>query len=57
MAPMSPILPTVRNLLFAATTAALSLNPVGFTSANLIDFVYPLITLFLLTVIFRKDFA
>jgi hypothetical protein len=31
--------------------------PQGFSVFNLVEFAYPLITLFLLNVIFRKDFA
>lgn len=35
----------------------LGLMPIAFTINGLIGFVYPLITLFLLNVIFRKDFT
>ena len=41
----------------AGITLELALMPVAFTISGLIGFVYPLITLFLLNVIFRKDFT
>jgi hypothetical protein len=39
-----------------AIVAEIALAPRGFTIASLIDFAYPLITVYLLNVVFRRDF-
>jgi hypothetical protein len=44
-------------LALIAIVLEVTLLPHFFSIASLLDFVYPLITLFLLNLIFRKDFT
>jgi len=44
-------------LALVAIVIEISIAPQNFTIFGLLDFVYPLITLFLVNVIFRKDFV
>jgi hypothetical protein len=48
---------TYAVLAFIGIILEATLLPSVFTAGSLIEFVYPLITLFLLNVIFRKDFV
>ncbi len=48
---------TYAGLALIAIAVEISLAPQNFAIINLIEFVYPLITLYLLNVIFRKDFV
>lgn len=44
-------------LALVAIVVEITLTPTTFTAFNLMEFAYPLITLFLLNAVFRKDFA
>ena len=48
---------TYAGLALIAIAVEISLAPQNFTIFNLVEFVYPLITLYLVNVIFRKDFV